>query len=89
LDFDAIENQYLSSDPRFATIDNLLTEEALLKLRQNCEAATVFWDAKQGYVGSYIFDGGFGNPFIVQLLDELMEASPRPICSHKLNTEWA
>jgi hypothetical protein len=29
LDFDAIENQYLSSDPRFATIDNLLTEEAL------------------------------------------------------------
>jgi hypothetical protein len=34
LDFDAIETQYLSSDPSFATIDNLLTGEALLKLRQ-------------------------------------------------------
>ena len=28
------------------TIDNLLTEEALLKLRQYYEDATVFWDAK-------------------------------------------
>jgi len=89
LDFASIEEQYLSSDPNFATIENLLTEEALLKLRQYYEEATVFWDAKQGYVGSYIFDGGFGNSVITQLVEELMEVFPRLICTHRLTNAWA
>jgi hypothetical protein len=88
LDFAAIEEQYFSSDPQFAYFDNFLTEEALLKLRKYYEEATVFWDSTgPGYVGAYLHDG-FGNPVIGQLIEELIDAFPRIICSHRLRTAW-
>jgi hypothetical protein len=68
LDFAGLEDQYLSADPHFVYFDNLLTEEALLKLRAYYEEATIFWDAKPGYVGTYLADGRFGNLVIAQLL---------------------
>jgi hypothetical protein len=88
LDFAAIEEQYLSSDPQFANFDDFLTEEALLRLRKYYEEATIFWDSiGPGYVGTYINDG-FGNPVIGQLIEELIDAFPRIICSHRLNMAW-
>jgi len=89
LDFAALEDQYLSSDPSFVYFDNLLTDEALTKLRRYYEEATIFWDSKPGYVGSYLADGGFGNAIVAQLVEELMDAFPRLICSHGLNQAWA
>ena len=89
LDFAKIEEQYLTSDPRFVYFDDLLTDEALLKLRHYYEEATVFWDAKPGYVGSYLLDGGFGNVIVAQLIEELVDAFPRLICTHQLSQAWA
>lgn len=89
LNFTALEEEYLSADPSFIYFDDLLTESALLRLREYYEEATVFHDAKPGYVGSYIMDGGFGNPVIAQLIEELYAAFPRIICSHKLSHAWA
>ena len=89
LDFAALEEQYLSSDPRFISFDGLLTDEALTKLRKYYEEATVFWDSKPGYVGSYLADGGFGNAVVAQLVEELIDAFPRLICRHRLNQAWA
>jgi hypothetical protein len=89
LDFAGLEDQYLSGDPHFVYFDNLLTEEALLKLREYYEEATIFWDAKPGYVGTYLADGGFGNSVIAQLLEELTDAFPRLLCSHRLKQAWA
>lgn len=89
LDFKKLEDTYFSSSPHFVDFDDLLTEEALLSLRRYYEEATVFWDSKPGYLGSYIFDGGFGNPVVAQLIDELMDNFPRLICDHRLNNAWA
>lgn len=89
LDYTQLEDRYLSADPHFIYFDDLLTEEALLALRKYYEEATIFWDSKPGYVGSYIFDGGFGNPVIAQLIEELMDNFPRLICDHRLNNAWA
>lgn len=90
LDFAKIEQNYLNSHPNIATIDQLLTEEALVKLRQYYEEGMVFWDATgPGYIGSYLQFGGFGNVVVAQLIEELAKAFPKIICSHHLRTAWA
>ncbi len=64
LDWRAIEETYLASEPSVAFMDSFLTHDALVALRAFLHTAGVWTDAKATYMGSY-FRHGFANRLLL------------------------
>jgi len=91
LDVDAIEKTMLSEG--VVVIDNLLTLEALERIRQVMLESTVFFQTKMpqvfgGYVGAYI-DDGLHDRILLQLAFELYRKLPKIMKGHFLRYLWA
>ena len=84
-----IASQWRNSSPQVAVLDNLLTDEALGRLRQFCWRSTI-WNRvyENGYLGSMPEDG-FACPLLVQIADELRAAYPAILGDHRLTRCWA
>lgn len=76
---------YLSND--IHTIDELLTGEALVELREWCLQSTVWQDGRNGYVGAY--RQGFAPPVLLRLAEQLHDVLPGILANHTLKMFWA
>jgi hypothetical protein len=89
LDSAAIERRYLATRPEVTSIDGLLTDEALRRLRQFCWASTIWKkDYENGYIGAFLGDG-FATPLLLQIAEELRRRLPRIFGAHRLTQAWA
>lgn len=105
--FDAgkIENKWFGEDrgkedkddnlsrPGVVVIDDILSPEALARIRQLLVESTVFYQTKMplkfgGYAGAYI-DDGLHDRLLLALAFELYEALPRIMKGHPLKYLWA
>lgn len=74
--------------PRIAVIDNLLTDEALQRLRRFCWESTIWHKSyKDGYLGA-IPEQGFACPLLAQVAEELRDSFPAIIGDHRLRMFW-
>lgn len=76
---------YLNAD--ISVVDDLLTEEALVELREWCLQSTVWQDGRDGYVGAY--RQGFAPPVLLRLAEELHDVMPNVLANHTLKMFWA
>jgi len=80
--------QWASREPRIAVIDNLLTEEALERLRRFCWDSTIWHKSyKDGYLGA-LPEQGFACPLLAQIAEELRDTFPAIIGDHRLRMMW-
>ena len=74
--------------PRVVVIDNLLTEEALEKLRRFCWRSTVWRKPyEKGYFGA-MPEQGFACPLLAQIAEELRDTFPTLVGDHRLRMLW-
>lgn len=80
--------QWEKSEPRIVVIDNLLTDEALEKLRHFCWDSTI-WQRSydSGYLGA-MPEQGFSCPLLAQIAEELRDTFPSIIGDHRLRMLW-
>ena len=64
--------------------DGFLSDEALEELYEWCLDATVWFDAKPGYLGAY-FDDGFSPKVLLQVVEELRVALPNVVGCVEIN----
>ena len=94
--FDApkIEKQWYDPEtPPVVVIDDILSEQALHRIRQLLFESTVWYETKMpmefgGYVGAYI-DDGLHDRILLQLAFELNQALPNIMKGHPLQYLWA
>lgn len=78
-----VENTYFDSNPNLAMIDNLLSQDTLLRVRTFCREATIWKDVKPGYLGTYLLDG-FCEPLFLQIAHELRIGLPKILADYPL-----
>ncbi|MDA0231468.1 MAG: tetratricopeptide repeat protein [Proteobacteria bacterium] len=83
-----VEKSYFASKPNLAVVDNLLSDEALLRLRAFCREATIWKDVKPGHLGSFLRDG-FCEPLLLQIAHELRQSLPAILAKHPLIDMWS
>ncbi|MCE3224495.1 MAG: uncharacterized protein K0S58_2675 [Nitrospira sp.] len=84
-----IEARYHAQQPEVTYIDELLSDEALRRLRQFCWTSTIWKkDYENGYIGAFLGDG-FASPLLLQLAEELRLRLPRIFGDHRLTQAWA
>jgi tetratricopeptide (TPR) repeat protein len=75
--------------PQIVVIDDLLTAEALEKLRRFCLDSTVWQETyDSGYLGAFP-EHGFSPPLLAQIAEELRSVYPAVIGDHPLLHFWA
>jgi hypothetical protein len=80
--------RWQNSSPQIAVIDNLLTDDALDKLRQFCWRSTMWSKAyANGYLGATPAHG-FACPLLAQIADELRSTYPAILGEHPLYQWW-
>ena len=78
-----------SAKPQIVVIDELLTREALEKLRRFCLDSTVWRQVYEGgYLGAFP-EHGFAPPLLAQIAEELRATYPAIIEDHPLLHFWA
>ena len=83
-----IAARWQNSSPQIAVIDNLLTDEALEKLRQFCWRSTIWHKSyPNGYLGA-MPEHGFACPLLAQIADELRSTYPAIVREHPLLRWW-
>jgi Flp pilus assembly protein TadD len=83
-----IATLWQTSTPQIAVIDNLLTEEALAKLRRFCWGSTIWRKVyRDGYLGA-MPEHGFACPLLAQIADELRSTYPAILGRHPLLQFW-
>jgi tetratricopeptide (TPR) repeat protein len=88
LDFERIEDGYLSSTVSVTTFDDFLTPEALQALRDFCLKSTIFFNCSGNrFVASWI-TSGFNCGLLYQMAEELKERLPRVLGGHELSNMW-
>jgi len=88
IDFTEISAAYKSSDPHIVVVDDFFSAEALRKLQQYYQEATIFYDwHHESYLGAYTADGA-GNPVLAQVIEELAEKMRPIICDRPLVQGW-
>lgn len=93
LDWKAIEHEYWQQDPQVVVIDNVLSEEALRRIRNILLESTVFYQTKNPtlvgtYTGAYI-DDGLHDRILLELAMELRRKLPSILDPHALRYMWA
>ncbi len=88
LDFNAIENEFLSSPSPVVCLDDFLGPEALRELRRFCLEATIFFGSDAaGFVSSNVTNG-FNCSLLYQIAEGLKRHLPRVIGSQFLTNMW-
>ena len=93
-DTKAIEKEWFAEDSKgIVVIDDILSPQALKRIRQLLNESTVFYQTKMplkfgGYVGAYIDDGLY-DKLLLQLAFELNKALPNIMDGHPLKYLWA
>src|SRR5262245_528903 len=84
-----ISARWQASSPQIVVIDNLLTDDALQRIRQYCWRSTI-WQKPypNGYLGA-MPEHGFVCPLLAQVADELRSAYPAIVGDHPLFRWWA
>ena len=83
-----IAAKWQNTSPQIAVLDDLLTDEALERLRQYCWRSTMWHKSyPNGYVGA-MPEHGFACPLLAQIADELRETYPEIIGNHPLLRWW-
>ncbi len=92
LDSDTITQAYFEGADgcrEVATVDNLLTQEALTSLRHFLQESTIWYDIyRRGYLGAY-FGEGLECGLLLQIAEGLRLKFPDIFKDHKLNQIWA
>jgi hypothetical protein len=71
-----IAARWQNQRPQMAVIDNLLTEDALDRLRRFCWGSTIWRKVyREGYLGA-MPEHGFACPLLAQIADELRSTYP-------------
>jgi Tfp pilus assembly protein PilF len=84
----AIAARWQTSRPQIAVIDDLLSEEALEKLRRFCWGSTIWRKVyRDGYLGA-MPEHGFACPLLAQIADELRGTYPAIVGEHPLLQLW-
>ncbi|HEX4410060.1 MAG TPA: tetratricopeptide repeat protein [Xanthobacteraceae bacterium] len=84
-----IEVAWQKNAPQIAVIDDLLTNEALEKLREFCWRSTVWQRSySSGYLGT-VPELGFACPLLAQITEELRATYPAILGDHTLTRCWA
>jgi hypothetical protein len=83
-----IAARWQSDQPQIAVIDNLLTDEALDRLRRFCWGSTIWRKVyRDGYLGA-MPEHGFACPLLAQIADELRSGYPAILGRHPLLQLW-
>jgi tetratricopeptide (TPR) repeat protein len=83
-----IAAQWRDNRPQIVVVDNLLTLDALEKLRRFCWGSTIWHkDYEEGYLGA-MPEGGFSCPLLAQIADELRDIFPTIFKEHGLRYLW-
>lgn len=81
--------EWNESDPRIIVIDNLLSDEALEKLRRYCWGSTIWRDTHpEGYLTA-MPEHGLACPLIGQIDEDMRAAYPGILGQHQLRYLWA
>ena len=88
LDFESIEDSYLSSPVSLTTIDDFLTPAALVALRDFCLESTIFFSCTDNRFVSSKITTGFNCTLLYQIAEELKERLPRVLGGHPLTNMW-
>ena len=81
--------KWKNTSPQIAVLDNLLTDEALERIRQFCYRSSMWHKSyPNGYIGA-MPEHGFACPLLAQIADELRETYPDIIGGHPLLRWWA
>ncbi len=92
VDWQGIENGYLTGSPKVAVIDDVLTPAALEGLRRFLLLSTIWhrwrFANDNGYLGA-MMDDGFDCPLILQIAEDLRAALPGLLKQHPLRKVWA
>ena len=84
----AIAAKWQNTSPQVAVLDNLLTGEALERLRQYCYRSTIWHKSyPNGYLGA-MPEHGFACPLLAQISDELRDTYPEIVGDHPLLRWW-
>jgi hypothetical protein len=87
LDFAAIEERYLASQPNILAVDELLAPDALAAVREFCLRSTIWNNILPGYLGAYFYDG-FCSELLLRLAWELRARFPRIFRGLPLQMMW-
>ncbi len=90
LDWTAIANEYGSTLPGIAVIDDLLSPDTLAALQEFLLDSTIWYDFTYiaGFLACYLEDG-LACPLLLQIADELRLALPEILGPHALQQGWA
>jgi len=84
-----VAEKWLSSRPQIVTVDNFLTDEALLALRRFCLVSTVWKESfEDGYLGARP-ESGFASPLLAQVAEELRAIYPAIFRDYPLLYAWS
>ena len=83
-----VEDEYLNSSNQIMHIDDFLSEEALIELREFCLVSKV-WNKEYNnkYLGAFS-DAGFISPIHLQIAIDLKEKLPKLFGPHRLGKFW-
>ena len=89
-DHNAIMQRFRERQPGVAVLDDLLTPQALLALKQYLLESTIWHDFDHigGFVASYLEDG-LACPLILQIADEIRGTFPELLQTRPLTQAWA
>ena len=88
LDFEQIEDRYLSSPVSVTTLDDFLKPEALLGLRDFCQESTIFFDHTSGHLVGSRLQIGFNCDLLYQMAEDVKEKFPKILGGHHLDNMW-
>ena len=83
-----VEEEYLNSSKQIMYIDNFLSDEALIELREFCLVSKV-WNKEydNDYLGAFS-NSGFISPIHLQIAIDLQQKLPKLFGPHRLGTFW-
>ena len=88
LNVESATRAWMENKPQVVVIDNLLTPEALKRLRNYCLESNI-WQRNypRGYLGA-MPESGFAAPLLVQIAEELQSTFPAIFEDHALRYLW-
>mgnify|MGYP001330496683 CR=1 FL=1 len=83
-----VEDEYLNSEKQIMYIDNFLSDEALIELREFCLVSKVWNKEYQNkYLGAFS-DAGFISPLQLQIAVDLKKKLPKLFGPHRVGKFW-